>query len=47
MRTSSLLLVVIVLTLVPVTWAVEYVMVEPKDLQWEMSLHCHRVQKSP
>ena len=35
MRTSSLLLVVIVLTLVPVTWAVEHVMVESKDLQWE------------
>ena len=35
MRTSPLLLVVIVLTLVSVTWAADHVMAEPKDLQWE------------
>jgi quercetin dioxygenase-like cupin family protein len=35
MRSLSLLLVVIVLTLVSVTWAADHVMVEPKDLKWE------------
>jgi hypothetical protein len=35
MRTLSLLIVVIVLTLVSVTWAADHVMVEPKDLKWE------------
>ena len=35
MRTLSLLIVVIVLTLVSATWAADHVMVEPKDLKWE------------
>ena len=35
MRTLSLLIVVIVLTLVSVTWAADHVMVEPKDVKWE------------
>ena len=35
MRTLSLLIVLIGLTLVSVTWAADHVMVEPKDLKWE------------
>jgi quercetin dioxygenase-like cupin family protein len=35
MRTLSLLVVTIVLTLVAVTWAADHVMMDPKDLKWE------------
>jgi hypothetical protein len=35
MRTLSLLVVALVLTLVSVTWAADHVMMDPKDLKWE------------
>jgi quercetin dioxygenase-like cupin family protein len=35
MRTLSLVVVVMLLTLVPVTWAQDHVMVQPSDLKWE------------
>jgi hypothetical protein len=35
MRTLSLLVTAMVLTLLSVTWAADHVMIEPKDLKWD------------